>query len=222
MKPKVILYNAVSLDARIDWLPLDIGLYYSIVPRWKEDATLAGCETLLEPWEPIPEETDEDLAPPQSVPDDHRPLLVTPDTRGRLRIWHYLKRQPYWRDWISLCSDATPPEHLEYLRHRHVHTLIAGHDHVDFPRALEELGERFGIGTIRLDTGGTLNGVLLRMGLVDEVHLLLHPSLVGGLSPKSFFRAPDLTSPDGVIPLRLTGVEEQAGGVILVSYDVVR
>ena len=37
--------------------------------------------------------------------------------------------------------------------------------------------------------GGRLNGVLLRAGLVDELHLLVHPVLVGGDTP-SFFREP--------------------------------
>lgn len=33
---------------------------------------------------------------------------------------------------------------------------------------------------MRVDTGGTLNGILLRQGLVTEVSLFIYPSLVGG------------------------------------------
>ena len=64
--------------------------------------------------------------------------------------------------------------------------------------------------------------VLLREGLVDEVSLLIHPSLVGGTSPKSMFRGADLESVDGVIPLRLTHLERLDNDCIWVVYEVVK
>jgi 2,5-diamino-6-(ribosylamino)-4(3H)-pyrimidinone 5'-phosphate reductase len=33
---------------------------------------------------------------------------------------------------------------------------------------------------VRVDSGGALTGVLLRQGLVDELSLLIHPTLAGG------------------------------------------
>lgn len=60
-----------------------------------------------------------------------------------------------------------------------------------------------------------MNGVLLRAGLVDEVSVLIHPSLVGGMSPRSFFRAPDLTSPEGVIQLRLLLFEKLKNDILV-------
>jgi 2,5-diamino-6-(ribosylamino)-4(3H)-pyrimidinone 5'-phosphate reductase len=73
---------------------------------------------------------------------------------------------------------------------------------------------------VRVDSGGILNGVLLRQGLVDEVSLLIDSSLVGGTSPRSMFVAPDLVSPDGVIDVRLTHVEELREGGVWLRYDV--
>ena len=52
---------------------------------------------------------------------------------------------------------------------------------------------------VSVDRGGTLNGILLRDGLVDEISILVCPSRVGGMSPKSIFRTPDLISSDGMI-----------------------
>jgi 2,5-diamino-6-(ribosylamino)-4(3H)-pyrimidinone 5'-phosphate reductase len=46
MLPRVILHNAVSLDGRIDWLTPDVGLFYELASRWKEDATLASSNTI--------------------------------------------------------------------------------------------------------------------------------------------------------------------------------
>ncbi len=72
---------------------------------------------------------------------------------------------------------------------------------------------------MRVDSGGVLNGVLLRAGLVDEVHLLIHPLLLGGASAKTFFQDPRPDSADA-ITLHLLGVETQPDGLLLLSYAV--
>jgi riboflavin biosynthesis pyrimidine reductase len=33
---------------------------------------------------------------------------------------------------------------------------------------------------VRLEGGGTLNGAMLRAGLIDEIHLIVQPMLIGG------------------------------------------
>lgn len=63
---------------------------------------------------------------------------------------------------------------------------------------------------------------LLRAGLVDEVSLVVDPSLVGGTSPRSVFQAPDLDSPAGVIKLELLGMERLEGGTVWLHYRVIR
>ena len=220
MKPRVIIYNAISLDSRIDWFMPDVGLYYEQIQKFNEDATLAGCDTLLNPPDEIPEETEDDLKPIEVSPDDPRPILVVADSRGRLRNWHFWRKQPYWKDFIALCSRKTPDDYFEYLERRHVQYLVIGEDHVDFTEALDQLNSRYGVKVVRLESGGTLNGVLLRLGLVDEIHLLIHPVLVGGSSPKSFFRASDLESEKGVVPLKLKSIDKLKGGILLVTYEV--
>jgi 2,5-diamino-6-(ribosylamino)-4(3H)-pyrimidinone 5'-phosphate reductase len=222
MLPRVILHTAVSIDGRIDWFTPDLGLYYELATRFGEDATLAGSETMLAGSGEIPPETEADLTPPAVEPGDPRPLLVVPDSRGRLRGWHFWRTLPYWRGMVSLCSNATPKEHLAYLRERHVDCIVAGEERVDLRAALEELNARYGTKVVRVDSGGTLSGVLLRAGLVDEVSLLICPSLVGGTSPRSFFRAPDLTTAEGVIPARLTHLERLNGDVVWLRYEVAK
>ncbi len=86
--------------------------------------------------------------------------------------------------------------------------------------ALEELNERYGVLTVRVDSGGILNGVLLRAGLVTEVSILVHPALVGGTSQRSMFRAPDLASSRGVIPLALVSAETIGDGLVWLRYKV--
>ena len=47
MRPYVILHNAVNLDGYVTGFDVDLGLYYELSSSWEEDATLAGCDTLL-------------------------------------------------------------------------------------------------------------------------------------------------------------------------------
>jgi 2,5-diamino-6-(ribosylamino)-4(3H)-pyrimidinone 5'-phosphate reductase len=222
MLPRVVLHNEMSVDGRIDWLAVDMGLYYELAGQWPADAMLSGSNTLIDAYPPerLLVEDETAFEPPQTDPGDSRQLLVIVDSRGRLRNWHLLRKEPYWRDVVALCSQSTPQTYLAYLQERHVDTIITGDDHVDLRRALEELNARYGVKLVRVDSGGVLNGVLLRAGLVDEVSVLVHPSLVGGMTPRSIFQAPDLTSPEDVIPLKLTHVERVRGDVVWLRYEV--
>jgi 2,5-diamino-6-(ribosylamino)-4(3H)-pyrimidinone 5'-phosphate reductase len=223
MLPKVILHNALSVDGRFDWIEPDLGVFYTIAAAFKEDATLAGSETMLTAY-PVEraESGEEELEPRGIEASKDLPLLVVPDSRGRLRFWRKLLREPFWRAGVALCCRATPPDYLAYLDKIGVHHVTTGEDRVDMRAALEVLAERFGVKVLRADCGGTLNGVLLRAGLVDEVSLVIDPTLVGGTSPRSVFLAPDLESPAGVIPLELISLEKLEGGSAWLHYRVVK
>jgi hypothetical protein len=39
MLPRVVLHNAASVDGRFDWFTPDIGRFYELASRWREDAT---------------------------------------------------------------------------------------------------------------------------------------------------------------------------------------
>jgi len=224
MLPKVVTFNGVSVDGRMDWFAGDIGTYYELAGRWEADAMLSGSETMLAVYASadVPEEDAAAFEPPETDPDDPRQRLIVVDSRGRIRNWHQIRNEPYWRDPIALCSSATPQEYLDDLKKRRIDTIVAGEKHVDLRAALQELYDRYGIRTIRVDSGGVLNGALLRAGLVDEVSVLVTPHLVGGTSPRSIFIAPDLTSADGVIPLRLIHVEQLKDDVVWLRYEAVK
>jgi 2,5-diamino-6-(ribosylamino)-4(3H)-pyrimidinone 5'-phosphate reductase len=219
MLPKVVVYNAVSLDGSIQLRSPDLGTYYGLAPVWKEDATLAGSETILAGEKEAPPERPADLGPWKVDPDDRRALLVVPDSRGRIRFWHYLRNSGYWRDVVVLCSRSTPASYLEYLRRRRIACIVAGARKVDLRASLEILRSDFGVRRVRVDSGGVLNGLLLRESLVDEVSLLVHPELVGGVRPKTFFSGPAM--PEGHGRLRLFKVQKVKGGLVWLRYRVV-
>lgn len=211
MLPRVIIHNAVSADGRTDWFTPDIERFYDLTTTWTEDATLAGSETLLQAYKDIDVPEDNEFTS-DSVgidKDDSRPILVVPDSSGKLRIWNLLKKEQYWKGIVVLCSEKTSEKYKEYLKSKNIEIIIAGEDKVDFRKALEEINSRYGVNTVRVDSGGTLNGVLLRAGLVDEVSILIHPYLVGGTSPHSMFKAPDLDSKEGVIQLKYLALKRE-------------
>lgn len=225
MLPRLVVHNMLSVDGRMDWFIPDLGIYYEVASRWDVDAILSGSETILVGLEDL-EAQPEDLESNSSQEGGQRPrtgpLMVIADSRGRIRQWAPLRNQPYWRDALALVSRATPEEYLAYLEGEGVEFILTGEDRVDLRASLEELYSRYGVESIRVDSGGTLNGVLLREGLVDEISLLVHPCLVGGTTPRSLFVAPDLTSADDVIDVRLSHVEELRDGVVWLRYEVIR
>jgi 2,5-diamino-6-(ribosylamino)-4(3H)-pyrimidinone 5'-phosphate reductase len=217
MRPRVIIHNAVSLDGRATGFDVDMRHYYSLVPTWKEDATLCGSGTILAAPEGRVRDEDEPGPRRKPEPGDRGPLLVVADSRGRVRCWSMLLSAGLWRDGVALCSQRTPEQHIEYLRRRRVSRIVAGERRVDLARALERLRARYRVRTVRVDSGGTLNGVLLRDGLVDEVSLLVHPK-VAGTSARPLFDSPK--------PLRtgfkLYRQQRLPGGLVWLRYQVAR
>ncbi len=51
---------------------------------------------------------------------------------------------------------------------------------VNFIHAFERLKSEFGINRLTIQTGGTLNAHLLRLGLIDFVSIVIAPCLIGG------------------------------------------
>lgn len=222
MLPRVILHNAISVDGRIDWFKPDIRQYYRLIDTWKEDATLAGNRTIFNPKDKYPKERKQAFTPLKIEPNDKRPLLVVPDSRGRIRNWHFLRKWPFWRNLVALITKSTPKTYIKYLEKRFVDYIITGKEKVNLHAALHKLNKIYGVKTVRVDSGGTLNGILLRSGLVDEISFLIHPCLVGGITPKTIFQAPDLTSAKGVIKLRLNHFKKLKNNIIWLRYKVVK
>lgn len=226
MLPRVILHNGASVDGRMDWdwATMDVGLYYELAARFQADAMLSGSNTILAAPSTgeATEENDDTVDLVEKDPNDPRPWLVVVDSQGRLQNLHRLRREPYWRDVLALCSHTTPHEHLAYLHKHHLEYIVAGDGQVDLRGALEELNTRYGVKVVRVDSGGILNGVLLRAGLVDEISILVTPCLVGGTTPRSFFVAPNLVSAEGVVHLRLLYAENVKDDTVWLRYEVVR
>ncbi len=220
MIPHVILHVGASVDGRIDWGMSPRSPYYEVVRSFHADVDLSGTGTMLAA--PVPEDPKAEYgeAYEEWIKTPSRPMLAVVDSRGLIRNWHVLKKQAWWRAEVALCSEATPEEYLNYLGEAGIDYIIAGKEKVDLRQALEELNARYGARVVRTDCGGTLNGVLLRAGLVAEVSVIVNPCLVGGLTPRTMFVAPDLTSEEGVVNLKLLQAERMNEDFLWLRYEV--
>ena len=117
-----------------------------------------------------------------------------------------------------LVCRSTPPAYLAYLRRKEIPYLVAGADRVDLPLALALLKARLGASCVISEAGGGLNGALLRAGLVDELHLVLLPALIGGRDTPTTFDGPPLRLAEQILPLRLLNVRTSEDGAVWLHY----
>jgi 2,5-diamino-6-(ribosylamino)-4(3H)-pyrimidinone 5'-phosphate reductase len=223
MLPKVIIYNNVSVDGRINGFKVDMNLYYHIASNWDIDAVLMGSNTLL--WRYDDKSSDlheEDVNVHKVDKNDSRPLLVVPDSKGRIHFWNKIFDLPFFRDILVLCSRSTPQEYLDFLDEHYIKYMVIGYEKVNFGTAFEELNIQFGVKNIRVDSGGTLNGVLLRDNLVDEVCMLVYPNMVGGSTSNSIYTAQDLASMEGVLDLKLLKMEKWKNEIVMLHYRIMK
>jgi 2,5-diamino-6-(ribosylamino)-4(3H)-pyrimidinone 5'-phosphate reductase len=225
MLPRVILHNETSVDGRLDRLEPNMGRFYGIAARLRADAILAGSETILAafPQDDVPRSDEDDV----DAHSDRRPsrfaqpLLAVVDSRGRIRDWRAIRSEPWWREVVALCSAQTPAAALARLDAHGVDRLVLGHDRVDLRAALETLARRYEVRRVRVESGGVLNGALLRQGLVAEVSLLVEARLIGGQSGSSIFRAADTVSSAEVIELKLFHIEKIEPDTVWLRYQVI-
>ena len=226
MLPKVILHTATSLDGRITNFPADLELYYSLAAQWNPDAVLFGSETVLaavrdNPSLEVPQEHEDMFRPLEGAPDP-RPLLVIADSRGRVRCWDAIRTWPYMRDVLAFCSFSTPQDYLAYLAERKIAAIVAGNDRIDMRNALAALNRQYGVSTVRVDSGGTLNSVLLQAGVVDEISVLIHPILAGGRAEPTMFDPLKAGFPAFQVPLKHLRMEVLGNGIVWARYTVIK
>lgn len=96
-------------------------------------------------------------------------------------------------------------------------------DVIDFPDAFRKLKEDYGIKKMTIQTGGTLNAQLLRLGLIDRVKIVIAPCLIGGDHTQSLIGGESLHTQEDlqkIKALKLTKVEKLKNSYIEVIYSV--
>lgn len=142
---------------------------------------------------------------------------ICPDTNGTL-LWDADQPKPL----LIVLSENAPAEYLDYLRDRNISYIVAGKERIDLNRAMEILGDEFGVERLAVVGGGKINGGFLSAGLIDELSLLLAPGIDGRTSQPALFDG--IADRPGFLPARLAlkSVETIADGVLWIKYSVVR
>ncbi|HMK53242.1 MAG TPA: RibD family protein [Methanobacteriaceae archaeon] len=225
MLPWVVVFNAISLDGRITGFDANVELYYKLASKIAADAMLMGCETVLKEFnaqpDDLPEEDGAVFQPRNKDPEDKRPLLVVPDSEGKIRIWSQILKMPYIKDIIVLCSRSTPKEYLDFLDERYVPYMVVGYEKVDLEAALNELNAQFDVKVVRVD-GGVLNSVLLQKELVDEVHVMIHPTLAGNGTLDSIYNKDLDLDKNKEISLKLIDFKHLNDDIVYLSYEILK
>ncbi len=215
MRPKIILHNAVSADGRTTGLAPNLGLFYKIAGDWDADVTLAGSDTILAALRQSPDVSSIPPRIPARMAVSRSSIAGAgsrtggasrhgPSGRPSSRSAPGLRRASILSTCATSGSTTSPP-------------AIIG----SISLALHELAQRYGARTIRVESGGTLNGALLRQNLVDEVSLLLHSVLVGGMSPHTIYRTVEL-APDAPVEMKLHDCQMLDGDYAWLRYRVVK
>ena len=118
-------------------------------------------------------------------------------------------------------------EHPAHDLKAEIDNLIVLHypKEVDFLDLLRRMRRDYGAERITVESGGTLNAVLVRAGLIDHLLVVIAPLLVGGkatptlMDGRSFQTEPDLA---GLKALRLTKCEALSDSYLRLEYDVIQ
>lgn len=200
-RPTVVLHVAVSLDGSTAGFEPDVSRFYELAATWHEDVTLAGADTVLAQEAALAQAELPGPAPAG-------PTLAVVDGRGRVTAWRALRDAGYWSDVVAVHTTTTAPRRHGFPE------IVAGSERVDLAAMLHALRERYGARTVRVDSGGALNGALLDAGLVDEVSLVVHPVLAEAAARRPWHGG----GPAVGSALTLVGVQTLPGGLVWLRH----
>lgn len=165
--------------------------------RRRHDAVLIGTNTVL---------TNDPTMASHGSP-EHQVVRATLDRTGRIpRNFRFFDGSV--RTLIGV-TGSTPPGYLGFLEERGVEAVRCGEDQTDLRLFLEGLEAR-GIRSVVCEGGGILSRALLDQGLLNDIHVLLLPVILDGLSVNLF------EGPGMPVNLKLEGVERVWDAVVLI------
>ena len=226
MKPHIICHMAASVDGRTlhsRWRPdgkLASALFERLHDELGGDAWLVGRVTGQEfaKGKAYPAETTETF--PRQAWFARRgadAYGVVLDAHGKI-AWG---RADIGGDPIVVVlSEKVSDAHLAGLRGEGVSYVFAGETELDLGLIPDILNRELGVERLLLEGGGGANGAFLRAGLVDEISLILCPTVDGAKGAPSVFDSRDAEAglPAPVEAMTLESSETLDGGAVWLRY----
>lgn len=114
--------------------------------------------------------------------------------------------------------------HLAFsMRENFDNIEIIYREKIDFNEVFESLYEDYNIENITIQSGGTLNTILLRSGLIDKISIVVAPALIGGKNTPSLLDGESLHSKEDLLnikTLKLEQVKALNNNYLLLEYLV--
>ena len=123
---------------------------------------------------------------------------------------------------VVILTEQVADGHLAGLRADGVSYLFAGKSTIDLSLALDTLGRGLGVKRLLLQGGGITNAAFLRAGLVDEISLIVFPTVDGVDGAPSVFQSneSDCGPASKVKAITLTDHTRLDGGPVWLRYAV--
>jgi len=155
-----------------------------------------------------------DKEPLQFVVVDRKPHL---NRNGIAYLCHWLRRV-----FIVTNNPRHPATELKQ-EYGNIEVLLYATE-IDFKDLLQRLRNDYAMEKITIETGGTLNSILFRSGLVDHVKIVVAPLVVGGKDTSSLVDGISLTEQSQLHqlkPLKLRECRRLNDSYLLLEYDVI-
>ncbi|OUI78185.1 hypothetical protein HK18_09040 [Commensalibacter intestini] len=235
MMPYIICHMMTTIDGRIiaeRWTLPNDGIstldsvtepYFTISDNFQADAELFGRNT-------VQKDLCSDLFDPTGLPPTNNPttfigkltsrrFCIILDPHGKTL---YKSNQLAEENVIAVLSEQVSDHYLQHLRDLRISYLFAGSDGRDLNTAMQTLAAEFNIKKIVLQGGGIINGAFLKAKLINEISLIIYPSIDGLSGIHTIFECPDQQN---IIPglgqeLKLTSTQQLDHGIMWLHYHV--
>ena len=219
-RPFVIAKYAASLDGKIAaasgdsrWVSGPQTLAWAHEMRTRIDAIMAGVSTVLV-------DNPRLTARPGGVEAPRQPLRVVVDSHGRTPL-HAQVLQGSAATMIATTSAASPSWRSSIAKPGlEVATFpAAAGGRVSLPDLLDELGRR-GVVTLLVEGGGVLHGSFFDQRLVDKLHAVIAPLIVGAAKAPGPVAGAGAERMRDAIRLRDVTVDRLGEDVLVTGYPV--
>lgn len=95
---------------------------------------------------------------------------------------------------------------------------------INFPQLFSKLNNDFGVDNLTVQTGGTINSILVRGGLIDKLLLIVAPVLIGGNNTSTLIDGESLHLPEELSKLKtlkLVKAEPLDSSYLKLEYEVI-